>query len=409
LNIEETDNTDMNNSDTDIKTLEALVINNPDLERLESLLGQFNLFEALGAVHVEVRHSDFLAFLLAPSESHGLGDFFVKRLLQSALSISAGQTLPITLIDLDTWDFDEMIVLREWQNIDLLLLDQRNQLAVIIENKIHSSEHSDQLGRYWRTIQQHYPDWRILGLFLSPEGDPPSDDNYNAIGYASVCEILENLIKTRSSALNSDVRVAIIHYTQMLRRHIMSESEIAELCQRIYRKHKRAIDMIYEYRPDQQGAIQEMLVRLVESEPNLILDHSSKSYVRFGLKEWDVPLLHQGEGWTNTGRMLLFQFNNFEDRLWLYLVIGPGPIDTRQKLHDVAHAHKPPFKPAYRALNKKWNTIYQREILSPSTYHGTTAEEKEVEIQKKWAQFLAHDLPQIQSFLKSEAWIWKSQ
>jgi hypothetical protein len=399
----------MRNADADIKALEGFVVDNPELERLEQLLGQFNLFEALGVVHVEVRHSDFLAFLLAPSESHGLGDLFAKRLLQKALTASAAQSLPITLIDLDTWDLDELIVLREWQNIDLLLLDQRNQLVIIIENKVHSSEHSEQLQRYWRTIQEHYPNWRVLGLFLSPEADPPTDDNYIAIGYASVCEILEHLTNTRITILNSDVRVAITHYTQMLRRHIMSESEIAELCQRIYRKHKRAIDLIYEYRPDQQVAIREILEKLITSEPSFILDHCSKSYIRFTVKDWDEPLLRQGEGWTPTGRMLLFQFNNLEDRLWFYLMIGPGPVEVRQKLHDMAHAHKPPFKPMYRALNKKWNSIFDRQILSPSTYEGTTADEKEAEIRKKWAHFLEHDLPQMRSILKSEAWIWNGQ
>jgi hypothetical protein len=38
------------------KSLEALVVDNPDLERLEQLLGQFNVFEAIGAVRHELRH-----------------------------------------------------------------------------------------------------------------------------------------------------------------------------------------------------------------------------------------------------------------------------------------------------------------------------------------------------------------
>jgi hypothetical protein len=37
-----------------------------------------------------------------------------------------------------------------------------------------------------------------------------------------------------------------------------------------------------------------------------------------------------------------------------------------------------------------------------------TPEERETEIQKKWAQFLEHDLPQIQSILKAENWISQS-
>lgn len=45
------------------KLLEDL-INSDDLKQLETLLAGFNIFEALRAVRQELRHSDFLAFLL---------------------------------------------------------------------------------------------------------------------------------------------------------------------------------------------------------------------------------------------------------------------------------------------------------------------------------------------------------
>jgi hypothetical protein len=51
-------------SKADLEALEALVVDNSDLERLETMLDQFNMFEAMGAVRREVRHSDFLAVLL---------------------------------------------------------------------------------------------------------------------------------------------------------------------------------------------------------------------------------------------------------------------------------------------------------------------------------------------------------
>jgi hypothetical protein len=166
-----------------------------------------------------------------------------------------------------------------------------------------------------------------------------------------------------------------------------------------------ATDLTYEYHPEQHAALHDLLVDLVHNEPGLILDHSSKSYIRFWINDLDTPILKQGQGWTETGRILLFQFNNLEDRLWLYLVIGPGPVEIRQKLHDMSHIHKPPFKPAYRALNKKWNTIYSRQILSYSTYAETSVEEKEIEIREIWRQFLENDLSQIQSILESQNWI----
>jgi hypothetical protein len=93
--------------------LEAFVVDNTDLERLESLVTQFNIFEAIGAVRQELRHSDFLAFLLDPQQNHGLRDVFVKKLLQKAISEADGVHLPVTPIDLDTWNLEQLEVARE--------------------------------------------------------------------------------------------------------------------------------------------------------------------------------------------------------------------------------------------------------------------------------------------------------
>ena len=388
----------------DLALLEALIVDNPDLEQLEALLEQFNIFEALGAVRVELRHSDFLAFLLRPNESHSLGDAFVKRLLQKALAASQYPT-PITPIDLDLYDLDGLVVLREWQNIDLLLLDEANRLAVIVENKIDSAEHSDQLRRYRRIVRQHYPQLRQVCLFLTPEGDEPSDENYIAIDYGLIVALLEQLVESRASTLGPDVRTLIAHYSQMLRRHIVNESEIAELCRKIYRKHQRALDMIFEYRPDRQAAIREILEDLIRAEEQLELDYCTKSYIHFVPKAWgESKVLLQGEGWSPSKHILLFEFGNYSDRLNLYLVIGPGPLETRQNLLDMARDNRP--LNAYRnRLGKSINTIYKRSFLTAKSYEDAGIEDLEAEIKKKWEQFLEHDLPEMGKILKNQKWI----
>jgi hypothetical protein len=391
----------------DQKELEALVVNNEDLEKLESLLDQFNIFEAIRSVHVEVRHSDFLSYLLNPSENHGLGDAFVKRFLQRALASSPTSATPLTPIDLDIWDLDTITVQREWQNIDLLLTDERNEFAVVIENKIDSREHNEQLQRYRKIAEQQFPDWHIIYLYLTPEGDLPSDDQYISVDYTSICEILEQLEATRASTLGPDIRFAIQHYTQMLRRNIVSESEIADLCRRIYRRHQRALDLIFEYRTDQQSAIFEIIKQLILEQGNLTLDHSSKSYIRFSLKDWNTPKLLEGVGWTRSKRILMFEFLNIEDRLSLHLIIGPGPLETRRRLHEMSLAHKPPFKPSQQALGKTYNTIYTQHFLTAKDYEGADTEKLEEEIGKKWQHFMDHDLPQISKILSTEKWIWE--
>ena len=393
------------NPEDDRKDLEAFVVGNPDLERLETLLDQFNMFEAIGAVRQELRHSDFLAFLLNPNQNHGLGDAFTKVLLQKALSYAPGKVLPITAIDLDIWDLNELMVFREWQNIDILLVDERNHFVVIIENKVVSGEHGDQLSRYYSIVNEHYPDWSNLFLFLTPEGSEPSHDPYIPIDYNLIADLVERLTETRASTLGPDVRILMTHYSQMLRRNIVSESEIAELCQKIYRKHQRALEMIYEFRPDRQEEIKKVLEDMIQEISYLDLDHCTKSYIRFARVDWDTPILLQGQGWTNSGRILLFEFGNHPNRLSLNLIIGPGPEETRQSLFDIARDNSPPFRPASKALGKKYNNIFQRRILTVKTLEDSDIEELEEEIRKKWDQFLKKDLPKITDIYQSEEWL----
>jgi hypothetical protein len=386
--------------------LETLVVDNHDLDELESLLGQFNVFEAIGAVRHELRHSDFLGFLLNPSQNHGLGDEFARRLLQKVLIAAGDQPLPVTPIDLDVWDLNELIVQREWQNIDILLLEETLKLAVIIENKIDSSEHSNQLARYYQVVEQHYPGWKILGVYLTKEGDIPSYSAYLPIDYTAVCEIIERITAKRASTLGDDVRTLMTHYTQMLRRHIVSDSEIVELCRRIYRKHQKALDLIFEHRPDKQAETRELLEKIVRETPGLIFDHCSKSYVRFLPESWDsIPQLKAGSGWTSSGRMLLFEFENLSNALTLRLHIGPGPDETRQKLFDVARTHQPPLKPASRTLNQQWNSVYSRSFLKAKDYEDADDEQLEKDIRKRWVEFTNNDLPKIIEVVKEEKWI----
>jgi hypothetical protein len=116
-------------------------------------------------------------------------------------------------------------------------------------------------------------------------------------------------------------------------------------------------------------------------------------------------VLMEGKGWTRSRRMLLFQFENHPDRLALYLVIGPGPLNTRQKLLDMAKENRP-LKPAFRALGKSFNTIYKFSFLTAKSYEDASRDDLEAEIKKKWAQFLARELPKILEIMKQQAWIW---
>ena len=390
------------------QALETFLLDNPELGQLEALLDEFNIFEAIRAVRQEVRHSDFLTFLLNPRERHGLGAAFARQMLLTAVQASESEA-SITAIDLALWELDDLQVLREWQNIDILLLDETHHFAVIIENKVGSGEHSGQLSRYWRIVQGRYPGWRIMGLFLTPDGRDPSDGRYIPLDYDLIHDLVMEIAKTRASTLGADVQTLMRHYAQMLRRHIMPDSDIAQLAQRIYKKHQRALDLIFEHRPDLQSELADFLQTMVQETPGMILDHCTKTAVRFLPAAWDTPLLQQGKGWTPTGRMLLLEFGNRAARLSLKLYIGPGPQPLREQLFNLALAHPQIFNVSKRggSIQGSYKTIFVQDFLRDTDLEGAVLDELTPKVQQRWDSFVGSRLGEITAVLQSAAWLWE--
>jgi hypothetical protein len=154
------------------RALEAFNVDNANLEMLEALMDQFNIFESIGVKRQEARHSDLLAFLIDPRQNHRLGGEFARRFLQKALVAAQHLDQPLSPNHLDDWDLGRLTVRREWHFIDILLVDLTNHFVVLIENKIDSSEHSDQLSRYLSIVRDEYPEskWRLVALYLTPGG-----------------------------------------------------------------------------------------------------------------------------------------------------------------------------------------------------------------------------------------------
>ena len=384
------------------QALEAFVVQ-PELAQLEGLLSRFNLFEAIGVVRHELRHSDFLSYLLDPSRNHGVEAIFVKELLQSVLLTTEGNST-VSLFDLDFWNLGQSVVQREWHHIDILVIDDVNRFVVIIENKIDTSEHSDQLQRYYAEVSSHYAGYEIVALYLTPAGDAPSSDHYFAVSYSLICEVVEKLVQDRYSTLGSEVIMLMEHYAQMLRRHILSESEVAELCRRIYQKHRQALDLIFEHKPDQQDATSRFVKSLVEQQPELVLYHNSKSYTRFGLKDWNKTLLHSGQNSSTYSTLLHLQFDNIPNKLFLKLEIGPGDQEQRKKLHDMAR--KKSFRGFKSTLSPQWSRLFSCDCLKANDY-DKSQEDIEALILKKWTAFLQDDLPQITQAIREEKWLWE--
>ncbi|MHC5735608.1 PDDEXK-like family protein [Nostoc sp.] len=381
---------------TERALLESLIGDNEDLEKLELKLAQFNIFEAIGVVRQELRHSNFLAFLLNPSENHRLDDIFLKRFLKRVLLEEYEPTdekyTKVSPVDIDIADFTDADVRREWQNVDILIHSPRNKLVCAIENKIDAGEGIDQLKKYQNTVEQEFEDCRAILIYLTPEGDLPSQKNWRIYNYSKIAEIIDSICISYKSTIGTDVYTLMTHYSTLIRRHIVSDSEVAELCRKIYTKHKHALDLIFEHRPDLQSEIatriHEFLNREIDCQ-KISVYFWSKGYIGIIPKKWEENKLP-----------LSFQFENYPQSLIVKVLIYPSEDKyIREKIHEISQKNIPFFKK--KALTPKLTTIYTKSVLNPKDYEDADLEELMNKVQESWRHFIENDFVTIDNIINT--------
>lgn len=277
----------------ELEVLEKFIFDE-DLKKLEKKFNKFNIFDCLRLTRTEICHSNFLAWLLDPNETHGLNDYFLKEFLKEILINNKGKiekincknlilkkyntdetvvekyTIP-SLFDIDYWDMQNAEILREHENIDLLIIDETNKFVFVIENKVDTCQHDNQLTKYRTYVDEQYSDsaYKKLYIYLKPKKEDV-EEPYIYIGYDLIQKILEKIID--DNQINSEVLTSIKHYKYILERDFMQKDEISEICRKIYKKHKTAIDLINKY-SDTRSEMFEILKEVLEEENELNISH----------------------------------------------------------------------------------------------------------------------------------------
>ena len=364
----------LNDNIDDPRTLlEWFVVDNSELEQLEGMLSPFNVFEAIGATRQELRHSDFLSFLLDPTENHGLKDYFLKTLFKKVLLRSVGPE--IGAIEIDVADLSAAEVERERFQIDVLVHSERAKMVFAIENKIDSGEHDNQLERYGQSVETAFPGYRRVLIYLTPDGEEPSDPNHwIAMSYGTLMEAVQSVL-----AQTVPVREIIV----------------------VYRKHKDALELIFEHRPDMQLEMKTVLENEVAEHPGYTLDHCTKGYVRFRPTVWDNdPRQKAGEGWTPTRRAVLFEILNGPDFLRLKLVIGPteagnsAAAELRAAVFEASQRFRADFPGNVGALYPRFTTVMSRELVKKKDY-GEQNESVPDKAREALRHAFEHEIPRI--------------
>ncbi|MEO0755474.1 MAG: hypothetical protein AAFY78_01225 [Cyanobacteria bacterium J06648_16] len=187
----------------------------------------------------------------------------------------------------------------------------------------------------------------------------------------------------------------------------MSDSEIASLCQQIYRQHRQALDLIYEHRPDLQTEIFDYLTKLIssrEQEFGLQEDGSRKQFIRFAPLELDsLAFQSTCEYWTTSKRLLLCEFVNESTYLGLHIVLGPGDKVYKQRISKALRdGNIAGFRNRCQLKESGWSRVCKRRILGASDYVDEDWDSLREKITDFFDLYLRHDLKKICDAILSE-------
>lgn len=355
-----------------IKIINDLISDIDCLEPLHEWTDDINIFDILRLDRTEIRHSNMLAWLLNPNANHGLGDKLLKKFLIYATTGTDIQIMKgLSPIQIDLMELSDAIVWREKNSIDILLYSEQNKLIFAIENKIGTGEHSDQLNRYRQLLQEEYgEDVRYVLVYLSPDGLEPSDtDNWVSMNYQFVLDELNKLISIYKISEKS--KMFIEDYIKAIRRSVIMDQNLKDICTKIYFKHKEALDLIFENKPDILTEITEYIVEFLKDNASKydieVWEDYTTNLVRFTPKEISDLYGDMGSGeWTHNGNFIGFEVQNYKDKdLTIKVVLGPIKSEytnIRQEIFD--RAIKNGYKMKGQTLRNKWKTIKTNTLVS---------------------------------------------
>lgn len=348
--------------------LERFVTDNDDLLELESLIGRFNIFDALDIARVEIRHSTFLGFILSPSESHGLGQLFLRALLIDILKSTPQHLRPLSPVDLDGADLRGVEVRREWQRIDLFIKVEEPEFIVVIENKVDSGEHTNQLARYERGVESAYPLVKKLFVFLTPGGDEPSGERWISYKYADLYKVLQRTAKTYRGGIGPDVQVFLDHYLSLIGTRFMDDATIDDLCRRIYVNHRRALELIYERGGSAGYAIAEQVEAALRADARVHVFQRVGRQVDFVPADWLSWLPELGADRPEARAWLIQRFEVNGQRLDYYVEVRQmQDREQRRRIVDILlnHSEELGFRQRGRtvAITNSYTRVSGREPI----------------------------------------------
>ena len=202
-------------------------------EAYQSLRHKFsypNIFLVLDNANYEIRHSNFLKWLLDPNEIHGHGDLFLVEFLQR--------------VGCKFDDTSKVQLAREYHGIDLLILDE--SVAIAIENKTKTQDSVGQLEKYRELMKKDFPKHQHHYIYWTVKGEAPLDakeathwKTYSHLDFVGV------LARGSDQLQNTKAKSYIQDYVEALQLNLLPESDYTTLGKALVARHRKEFGEVF--------------------------------------------------------------------------------------------------------------------------------------------------------------------
>ncbi|EMS78430.1 PD-(D/E)XK nuclease family protein [Desulfotignum phosphitoxidans] len=184
-------------------------------------LSRFDLFRLAGFTASEENFSNAVAAILDPNRPHQLGKKPLQSVLKKILERNQDQISILSAVS-----DSKTIQVRRELNLGSTIPDilvESDKFIIFIENKIRhgketlNSNSHKQTDRQWKELERRgkslgVPDNCKLGIFLTPEGKLPANNNFVRLSVSEFVEAIDDLLKTESTEYNNTIKAFLQFY-----------------------------------------------------------------------------------------------------------------------------------------------------------------------------------------------------
>lgn len=365
--------------------------NDITFQALNKQVNSFNPLKVLRLETHEIRHSNVLSWLFDPKENHQLDDYMLRKMLEYLLLIEDNENNELieAITSLLDHSFVESHVFREVKTdkdryIDLVVVNQQLKTVLLIENKVKAKESDQQLNDYYHYIHEKFNGYTIIPIYLTLNGETPSNDQYFIFSYEHIEHILRGIIKLHKEKLNKKTRFFIEDYRNLLKEWFDPNEEQMFQAIDIYRDHQQTINYLFEKISTVNHHLQlefgyefafiakyKNTIEYIFNHGKNIFSYSFEAFIKQQFKtdvmhkihpskptllppEWDnidsLPDFYLGKG------LVVWFTRTNENRLKLVVEIGPIPYVNRLPLLEFLEKTGLPIQ----NRSKKEDSVYTR-------------------------------------------------